>query len=64
MHVPRAGLEDSVRAIRRAVKDFNTAYPLVLAEYERKVELLEAEKAAKTERLQADQDVIDRVMRE
>lgn len=64
VHVPRAGLEDSVRAIRRAVKDFNTAYPLVLAEYERKVELLEAEKAAKTERLQADQDVIDRVMRE
>ncbi|HXY44141.1 MAG TPA: hypothetical protein VEH29_08125 [Acidimicrobiales bacterium] len=64
IHVLRARLEESVRAIRTAVKEFNQAYPSVLAEYERKVDLLEAEKAARTERLRADQEVIDRVMSE
>ncbi|MGD0084662.1 MAG: hypothetical protein ABSD78_15945 [Acidimicrobiales bacterium] len=64
VQVPRDQLEEAVRAIRWAVGEFNEAYPSLLVEHRREVERIEAEKAAKHERLQADQQVIDRVMNE
>jgi hypothetical protein len=64
VQVPRDHLEEAVRAIRRAVVEFNEAYPSLLAEHTREVERIEAEKAAERKRLQADQQVIDRVMNE
>lgn len=64
VQVPRDGLEDAVRAIHRAVEDFNEVYPALLAEHLREVERIEAERAAEAERLRADQAVIDRVLDE
>jgi hypothetical protein len=62
--VPRAGLEEGLRAIKRTVAEYNRAYPSLLAEHEREAERLAAEKAAQRERLRADQEVIDRVLSE
>jgi len=64
VQVPRDQLEEAVRAIRRAVAEFNVAYPSILAGHAAEVERIEAEKADERERLAADQQVIDRVMGE
>jgi hypothetical protein len=64
VQVPRGQLEEAVRAIRRAVDEFNVECPSLLARHTAEVERIEAEKADERERLQADQQVIDRVMNE
>lgn len=62
IQVRRERLEDAVRAIHRAVAEFNDARPSLAAEQRRDADRIEAEKAAQKERLKADQAVIDRLM--
>jgi hypothetical protein len=62
--VARDQLEQSVRTIRTAVAAFHLLYPSLLAERRSEAERREVESAAKQDRLEADQTVIDRVMQE
>jgi hypothetical protein len=64
VNVPRDQVEQSVRAIRAAVADFHEVYPSLLAERRSEAERREVESAATQRRLEADQRVIDRVMKE
>jgi hypothetical protein len=64
VHVSRDQLEQSVRTIRTAVAGFHLLYPSLLAERRSEAERREVESAAKQDRLEADQMVIDRVMQE
>jgi hypothetical protein len=64
IQLPRDGIEEGVRAIYRAVAEFNDVYPSLLAEHRQQLAERAERQALADVRRRTDQDVIDRVMRE
>lgn len=62
--VERGDIENAVRAIRSAVAELNEKYPMLLAQHEEESQRRRVEESARRRRLEADQEVIDRIMSE